>query len=1057
MAFLDTGGYGVLARASGGLTTSLANKGRGYLQSDPASVSGVRAVLDQFMVTELHTGKADLFSIFDQAGDSMADFSGSGSTITLNRNVIIDGTLSFVGNPQVIVPETFLVKDNLIVVNSTPGGTGYSSGILANRSQSANQTGAGDVVADTAVRTSTLQSNSSTTVVIIDSGASASDDAYNNYWFKVSQSGHLLHNQVRLVSDYTGASNTLTLATAFTSVNATGTVAITNANGTVVGTGTAFTTELAVGDRITVAAQTKTILSITNDTLLTVSSAFSGILSGQTLAAVAPGAVGYKLYDRPYVGLFYDEAADRWCVASTAGDPGQGPVVKTDYLPFAAGSLTVLDSAGTQKFNVTQSGTASVSGDQIIKGGGTGAFIVAGGSGGGTLSLRTNGTGSANGMDFASNGAITAHQQFVIDSGGLTMTGLDIGGASAEIGNIFMDGAIRYDAVADPTPVANKGFLYMKLVSGNPELFWLDEVNAAVQITAGGALNTSGSGCTLDSAYDFGGAGSGRSITVDSGALVLSQAKTTENTGTLSIVYAASAFTGTANSINVDWSAASSFSNGSDIYGAKIVGATNAGAGNSVGLRIASFDVGIENTCSLAQSGASVFTGNVSQTTGTYTYNVAASAYLIDSASYSIDSTSASNVSVTGGNLTLSTLTSGTLAVTSAGALNLTSAAASAWAHSGGAFSITSTSQSMTLATATSGTLAVTSAGALNLTSAAASTWAHSGGALAITSTSQNFTLSTATSGTLAVTSAGALNHTSAAASTWTHSGGAFAINSTSQSLTLATVTSGTMALTSAGALNATSAAASTWTHSGGAWALTSTSQNVTISTVTSGIIALTSAGALNLSSTTGDWQGSGALTIDSTGGAISIGSDADAQAMNWGTGAAARTLTYGNVTGATAQVFKAGTGGFSFIEAGLSNSSTNAPGAANDVVFLTTDGLSKADAAAIGTSFVKGAYTGTSGQCKKGTELVFTKMFTNAGGTTYDNIAKGDLIWLAAAVASEYDSGVTPAKGRCSNRAPSGATSGSVNFILGAAAAASDGSTATVSIDFHPMLLSVN
>ena len=90
---------------------------------------------------------------------------------------------------------------------------------------------------------------------------------------------------------------------------------------------------------------------------------------------------------------------------------------------------------------------------------------------------------------------------------------------------------------------------------------------------------------------------------------------------------------------------------------------------------------------------------------------------------------------------------------------------------------------------------------------------------------------------------------------------------------------------------------------------LSTTGANLTLSTITSGTLAVTSAGALNLSSTTGDWQASGALTIDSSGGAIGIGTDADAQAIDIGTGAAARTITMGNVTGATALVLNSGTG----------------------------------------------------------------------------------------------------------------------------------------------------
>lgn len=147
----------------------------------------------------------------------------------------------------------------------------------------------------------------------------------------------------------------------------------------------------------------------------------------------------------------------------------------------------------------------------------------------------------------------------------------------------------------------------------------------------------------------------------------------------------------------------------------------------------------------------------------------------------------------------------------------------------------------------------------------------------------------------------------------------------------------------------------------------------------------------------------------------------------------------------------------FSWIETGLGNSATNTPAAANDVVFLLSDGLSKADAASFASCFVEGAYTGTSGEVKTG-RITFSKMFTNAGGTTYDNIAKGDVIWLAAAVADEYDTGVTPVKGRCSNRAPVAGSAGTVNFILGIAAAASDASTGTVVLRrFDPQYVSTN
>ena len=72
-------------------------------------------------------------------------------------------------------------------------------------------------------------------------------------------------------------------------------------------------------------------------------------------------------------------------------------------------------------------------------------------------------------------------------------------------------------------------------------------------------------------------------------------------------------------------------------------------------------------------------------------------------------------------------------------------------------------------------------------------------------------------------------------------------------------------------------------------------------------------AGAGNLSISADDAvdiDGGGAVSVNSSGGAINIGDDAVAQPINIGTGAAARTVTVGNSTGATQVVVDSGTGG---------------------------------------------------------------------------------------------------------------------------------------------------
>jgi hypothetical protein len=87
-----------------------------------------------------------------------------------------------------------------------------------------------------------------------------------------------------------------------------------------------------------------------------------------------------------------------------------------------------------------------------------------------------------------------------------------------------------------------------------------------------------------------------------------------------------------------------------------------------------------------------------------------------------------------------------------------------------------------------------------------------------------------------------------------------------------------------------------------GASNFTTDTGNLTLATTTSGAINLSSVGAI-------DAQAAGNLTIDSSGGSIGVGTDADTGAINIGTGAAARTITIGNTTGATALNLSSGTG----------------------------------------------------------------------------------------------------------------------------------------------------
>ncbi len=156
-------------------------------------------------------------------------------------------------------------------------------------------------------------------------------------------------------------------------------------------------------------------------------------------------------------------------------------------------------------------------------------------------------------------------------------------------GDFRLSSQIRMtERTGDPTNVANAGFIYTKDASGITELFYEDSAGNVRQLTP------SAGGGTLDAAYDFGGAGNGRNVIVDAGAIELAHSAA-DTWYALHVQYGDSAYTGTAHGILVDWTDATSLSNASDVYGINLIGETNAGAGDSVGVRVDSgWDVAAE-------------------------------------------------------------------------------------------------------------------------------------------------------------------------------------------------------------------------------------------------------------------------------------------------------------------------------------------------------------------------------------------------------------------------------------------------------------------------------
>ena len=131
---------------------------------------------------------------------------------SIAKDVHIGGNLTVYGTQTQIVSQVVRIQDNLLVVNAVPN-TGRDGGILFQRYQLENDTGLGDVVADTPLLTTTLTAATSTTVTF-PLQANSSNNYYNGCFIKITSGAG--SNQIRQIISYDGASRTASLNTALT-------------------------------------------------------------------------------------------------------------------------------------------------------------------------------------------------------------------------------------------------------------------------------------------------------------------------------------------------------------------------------------------------------------------------------------------------------------------------------------------------------------------------------------------------------------------------------------------------------------------------------------------------------------------------------------------------------------------------------------------------------------------------------------------------------------------------------------------------------------------------
>lgn len=183
--------------------------------------NGTMTVLSTNLSTSNSTG-----AFIVQGGLTIASTANSASTtvgnaltcyggLTVAKDVYIGGTtyinqLSFLGEAQVITTTNTAITDNVIALNVSPS-ISRNTGFILSRYQPSNDSNLGDLSSDPIKISFTLpaQTGTTSTTVILSSGASASNDFYNNWYIRVN-------SQWRLITAYVGSTRLATVAQPWT-------------------------------------------------------------------------------------------------------------------------------------------------------------------------------------------------------------------------------------------------------------------------------------------------------------------------------------------------------------------------------------------------------------------------------------------------------------------------------------------------------------------------------------------------------------------------------------------------------------------------------------------------------------------------------------------------------------------------------------------------------------------------------------------------------------------------------------------------------------------------
>lgn len=257
----------------------------GNFEVDGTSVTnGNSTVVGQLFVTNATastsptTGAAVITGGVGIGGDLNVD-----GTTTLNGHTTIIGNLTVSGGSITSIATTTLtVSDNIILTNAAPSGSA-DGGYGIKRYQAANDTGVGDVVNPTVgaqyawddpVHSGTARTGSTTTMIVLDTTASAVDDYYNDSWIRIY--GGTGVGQVRKIKDYNGT-----------------------------------TKEAIIYDTADQSSITPTPTPV----------------EGMDFTTVPDATSLYRIYDTQYTLMYYDEGDDEFVFGTTPVNPASQPFV----------------------------------------------------------------------------------------------------------------------------------------------------------------------------------------------------------------------------------------------------------------------------------------------------------------------------------------------------------------------------------------------------------------------------------------------------------------------------------------------------------------------------------------------------------------------------------------------------------------------------------------------------------------------------------------------------------------------------------------------------------